>query len=128
MKALFHTLTQLEGKLSYHRDRHSVLASNVANIETPGYRPMELLAARAGLPEPSLAVTDGAHFRTAPGSIRPGSVVMRDDTDPRPDGNTVSLERQMARLNENRVRYTASASLVSRHIALLRYAATDGNG
>ena len=128
MKALFQTLTQLEEKMSYHRDRHTVLASNLANVETPGYRPLELVAAQAGFPEAGLETTHRDHIGTAAGLSRPGSVTVQDDTDPRPDGNTVGLEQQMARLNENRVRYSASASLVSRRIALLRYAATDGNG
>lgn len=128
MKALFHTLTQLEKTMSYHRDRQSVLASNVANVETPGYRPMELVPSRLDERSPPLAVSNAAHYDAAPTLLEQGSLIVQDDSDPRPDGNTVGLEQQMARLNENRLRYTTSASLVSRRIALLRYAATDGNG
>ena len=128
MKALFHTLDQLEGAMSYYRDRQSVLASNVANVETPGYQPIELIAPRPGESPSRMTVSNPKHFDIAPDVTPSGTVVIRDDRDPRPDGNTVGLEQQMARINENRLRYAASASLVSRRLALLRYAATDGNG
>ena len=32
----------LQAALTYHRDRHAVLAGNVANLDTPGYRPLDL--------------------------------------------------------------------------------------
>ena len=44
-----------------------------------------------------------------------------------PDGNAVQLERELAKIDANRVRYGTSAELVSRRMALLRYAAGDGN-
>ena len=52
-------------------------------------------------------------------------------TDPAPnpsaDGNAVDLEREMAKVAANRVRYGTSSELVSRRMALLRYTATDGS-
>jgi flagellar basal body rod protein FlgB len=44
------------------------------------------------------------------------------------DGNAVSLERELAKIDANRVRHSASAELASRRLALLRYAAGDGSG
>ena len=38
------------------------------------------------------------------------------------------LEKELAKIDANRVRYSASTELVSRRLALLRYAASDGNG
>jgi flagellar basal body rod protein FlgB len=43
-----------------------------------------------------------------------------------PDGNAVSLEREMSKIDANRARYGTSAELVSRRLALMRYAAGDG--
>jgi flagellar basal body rod protein FlgB len=42
------------------------------------------------------------------------------------DGNYVNLERELAKMDANRVRYAASSELVSRRLAMLRYAAGDG--
>ena len=43
-----------------------------------------------------------------------------------PDGNAVQLERELAKVDANRLRYATSSELVSRRMALLRYAAGDG--
>ena len=43
------------------------------------------------------------------------------------DGNTVELERELAKIDANRVRYGTSTELASRRLALLRYAASDGS-
>lgn len=114
--------------MSHHRDRHAVLSSNIANVETPGYRPLELEPDAPGERAMPMTTSDDAHFSSAPDTPRTGSLVVSDDGDARPDGNTVALDKQMARLNANRLRYSASAAFISRRLALLRYAATDGNG
>lgn len=94
--------------LTYHRERHSVLASNIANLDTPGFRPLDLVRQSPdSAPELVETIDDG-------GSLQG------------PDGNAVSLERELAKMDANRARYATTAELVSRRIALLRYAAGDG--
>lgn len=129
MKVFADSLRQLEQVLDHARDRQGVLSSNVANVDTPGYRAQDL-------DEPSfdaamsraLATTRGAHFAHGGDGTSGASVTTADDQAPREDGNTVSLERQMAKLEQNRVRYGAASQVISRQLALLRYAATDGHG
>lgn len=101
-----------------------MLAGNVANLDTPGYRPADLTRAPA-LAAPALAVTAAGHQGAAAASPY---VTSFDDGGalPGPDGNAVSLERELAKIDANRARYATSAELVSRRIALLRYAAGDG--
>jgi len=114
----------LQASLTYHRERHLVLAGNVANLDTPGYRPLDLTRRTADDPV-ALATTD-------PGQIAsPGSsdfVTSFDDGGALqgPDGNAVSLERELSKIDANRARYATSAELVSRRLAMLRYAAGDG--
>ena len=43
------------------------------------------------------------------------------------DGNAVSLERELAKIDANRTRYAATSELVTRRLAMLRYAAGDGS-
>jgi flagellar basal-body rod protein FlgB len=111
MSPLFGSLSRLEGAMSFLRERNAVLASNVANVETPGFRPSDLLAPEDGAFDATMAAAE---------------VVTSDDREPGVDGNTVSLEAEMAKLSENRVRFAATASVTSRRLALLRYAAGDG--
>jgi flagellar basal body rod protein FlgB len=103
------TIDALESAMTFHRERHSVLAGNVANLDTPGYRPLDLVRGSGPGSQPMLATSfdDGGALQG-------------------PDGNAVALERELAKIDANRARYTTSTELVSRRIALLRYAAGDG--
>ena len=115
MPAIDGSLETLQAALTYHRERHTVLAGNVANLDTPGYRPLDLS-------RPTSAGASG-------GSGGQAQVVQSFDDGggfQGPDGNAVSLERELAKIDANRTRYNTTAELVSRRIAMLRYAAGDG--
>ncbi len=118
------TIDSLESALTYHRERHTVLAGNVANLDTPGYRPLDLQR-RSTDGASNLAVTEPGHLASA----GPSDLVTSFDDGGSlqgSDGNAVSLERELAKIDANRARYATSAELVSRRLALLRYAAGDG--
>ena len=76
--------------------RQRILASNLANVETPGYEAQEVTFDKA-LAE-AREQPDGAP--AALPEVRP---VVRPDPDVaiRRDGNTVDLDRQMTKLAEN---------------------------
>jgi flagellar basal-body rod protein FlgB len=118
------TLDTLQAALTYHRERHTVLAGNIANLDTPGFRPLDLARPAGG----GIAGVPG----TDPGHIAQhtqAQVITSFDDGGKlqgPDGNAVSLEREMAKIDANRARYATTAELVSRKIALLKYAAGDG--
>jgi flagellar basal-body rod protein FlgB len=120
----FSTVDTVQSALTFHRERHTVLAGNIANLDTPGYRPIDLERHPAGEPG-ALAVTHEGHIATAGAS----EAVMSFDDGGRlqdSDGNSVALERELSKIDANRTRYTTSAELVSRRLAVLRYAAGDG--
>jgi len=113
------TTRGLAQALTLHQQRHEVLASNVANVETPGYRAKELdfgaalkeAFAAAEEPEPWLPETRVLEDRDAPR---------------RADGNTVDIDMQMAKLGANGGRYVALARILGHRLALLRQA-IDGS-
>lgn len=119
MKTMFESISLLERALTFHRERHSVLAGNLANLDTPGYQPVDL-AWHPEAPSPTGEAGDGSRDHTVA------------FVDPSPhagsDGNAVNLEREMAKIAANKTRFSAAAELTSRRLALLRYGATDGNG
>lgn len=123
---IFSGIDQLAGAMSFHRDRHTVLAGNVANLDTPGYRPADLQRV-LGSDGRTLERTDPGHMNAAG---QAGQELVFDDGGllVGPDGNAVALERELAKIDANRVRYGTSSELVSRRLAMLRYAAGDGNG
>ncbi|HET9626075.1 MAG TPA: flagellar basal body rod protein FlgB [Kofleriaceae bacterium] len=118
------TVDTLQSALTYHRERHTVLAGNIANIDTPGYRPVDLERRPADDPG-TMAVTHEGHLSATPGA---DLVTSFDDGGKLAswDGNAVSLERELSKIDANRTRYATSSELVSRRLAMLRYAAGDG--
>jgi len=120
---IFESLDALERLLDYHTARHNVLAANLSNAETPGYQPKDLVFSDALSQAETMQRTDPGHIGGAGGDL--GPVEVRDDTSGM-DANGVSLERQMAKLAANRLRYETGIELARRQIGLLRYAATDG--
>ncbi|HVV87272.1 MAG TPA: flagellar basal body protein [Kofleriaceae bacterium] len=126
MTSIFGPVDTLSNALAFHRERQNVLAGNLSNLETPGYRPLDL---RRTI-EPTgaaLETTDPRHLGGSPGGM---NTEVFDDGGALagPDGNAVSLEREQSKIDANRVRYNTSAELVTRRLALLRYAAGDGVG
>ncbi len=125
MSVKFSSIDTISAALTFHRERHAVLAGNIANLDTPGYRPMDLQRApiSAGT---TLEATTAGHISDV--SATPGVITSFDDGGQLQgsDGNAVSLERELAKIDANRARYAASSELVSRKLALLRYAAGDG--
>jgi flagellar basal-body rod protein FlgB len=114
----------LQAAMTYHRERHTVLAGNVANLDTPGYRPMDLQRRTAEDPVPMAVTHDGQIASQSDSDY----VTSYDDGGALqgPDGNAVTLEREMSKIDANRARYATAAELVSRRLAMLRYAAGDG--
>lgn len=121
----FSSVDTMQSALTFHRERHTVLAGNIANLDTPGYKPVDLqrTTPTAGT---TLSVTTDGHIGGA--TSAPSIVEAFADTNQMqgPDGNAVELERELSKIDANRARYATSSELVSRRIALLRYAAGDG--
>lgn len=120
----FSTVDTLQSALTFHRERHTVLAGNVANMDTPGYRAADLERRPADDPS-GLATTNEAHL-AAPGTT--DYVTKFDDGGALSsfDDNAMTLERELSKIDANRTRYSTSSELVTRRFALLRYAAGDG--
>jgi flagellar basal-body rod protein FlgB len=118
------TVDTLQTALTYHRERHTVLAGNIANLDTPGFRPSDL--ERRPTDDPAaMAVTHTGHLPPPPAaelvtSFDDGGALQGSD------GNSVSLERELSKIDANRARYATATELVSRRLAMLRYAAGDG--
>ncbi len=115
--------TGLENVLDLRRAQHAVGASNLANANTPGF-----LAKEVPFDALLLEVMD---LPLAGESVSPEARVMETMTEVAApesslDGNSVNAETEATRLMENRVMYEAVAGGLSRRLAMLRFAASDG--
>jgi flagellar basal-body rod protein FlgB len=132
------TLARLERSLDIRLTRHNVLSGNLANIDTPGYRPKDIdfRAAMASLSDPerapgtSLQETDERHLPTGGGGGATGDVALIEASGSSPtlDGNRVDLDRTMAQMAANGMQYGASARSAAKKLAILKYVVNDGNG
>ncbi len=131
MGPLFRIVDTSARAMDYHLRRHNVLASNVANVDTPGFRPRDLVrvgpASSGEAPAMPLATTAERHL--LPPGAEPAGRQVREEEVVRPggDGNAVSLEREMAKIGANRVRYETVGRIVRQQLGLLRYAAQEGD-
>jgi flagellar basal-body rod protein FlgB len=132
------TLKTLEQSLDVRLVEQNVLAGNVANADTPGYKPKELdftaamQAAHAEANAAIMATTDPGHMGpngasgTSVSDIATSMVLDGRGTSPSFDGNAVDLDRTMAGMAENGLQYGASAKAAGKKLAILRYAIDGG--
>ena len=125
-------LSVLKSKMSWHQNRQSLLAQNVANADTPGYKGRDLApfkveqAGRSGqvLPPIGMAKTSASHIQ---------GTVMADARsnfggengggwEITPEGNGVVLEEQMIKVTGNASDFQVASLLYTRSLGLLKTA------
>lgn len=125
------TLSALRAKMQWHQERQRVLAENIANSDTPNFRPRDLVEPtfdKNGLPPPGasmgtlpMARTSASHMAAIGGA--PSFPQNRNGGfETRPAGNAVNLEDQMLKVSQNQMDYAAATSLYSRSLNLLKTA------
>ncbi|MGG5807984.1 flagellar basal body rod protein FlgB [Falsiroseomonas sp. CW058] len=95
-------LALAERRLGWLDRRQAVLAQNIANADTPGYRPRDLSPFRARLDQvqqAALARSHAAHLAGRPGAAA-GAREERRVPEAAPNGNAVSLDREAMRVAE----------------------------
>ena len=103
---------QLERYMDLLSSRQKLVTSNIANVDTPGYRTQdidfqtEFLNAAAGTPIPT--------------EVRGLAV--------RNDGNNVSIDREARLLSENAMRFGIASALMRDQIKSVKQAIEEGKG
>ncbi|HUJ75617.1 MAG TPA: flagellar basal body rod protein FlgB [bacterium] len=128
-------ITLLARSLDLRAQRNTLLASNVANIETPGFKAQDLVfedaldeALHANRPGP-LATDNPRHIQPVmPPPLQQvrGQVILSANPVGSRDGNSVDLEKEMAKLAENQVAYQALVQMISSKFQQLRTAIREG--
>lgn len=125
MDALFDkNLDVLSKSLDLHLLRHTVVSDNIANAETPGYK------ARRVEFEGELQRALNASEAMGERSLASVSAIIHQDENSEvgQDLNSVDMDREMAELTKNDVKYSALTQAVSKKFALLQYAIQEGGG
>jgi flagellar basal-body rod protein FlgB len=101
---------QLESYLDVLSARQKLVASNIANADTPGYHTRDL--------------DFQFEFQNAAG-LAPSTVEVRG-LPVKNDGNNVSIDRESRLLAENALRFQLATSLLKSHIHMVRAAIDEG--
>lgn len=120
------TFNWLEKSLNLRLNQHQLLAGNLANGETPGYRAKHVdfqatIMAIMGRSE------GGILRRTHPGHLGGGESasgiplrLISASGPARADGNSVDMDTEMVRLAENGLLYNATVQALARKLAILK--------
>jgi len=116
----------LEEAMRFRVARAAVLAGNIANADTPGYRRLDLRFDEAlSRAEARLVRTDPAHLA---GGARAGAPwrLEQGPRGTRPDRNGVDFEQELIAMQRNAGAFTDMAAVLARLQALVRTAIGTG--
>jgi len=100
--------------------RQNAIASNIANLETPGYKRLDVAPAFNSQLERACAARDPQQIA----ALQPQLAVDASAAAVSPDGNTVNLESELLAMNKNSLANTLETQLVTTDFYRLRMAIT----
>lgn len=124
--SLFTALTE---KMKWHQTRQGLLAENVANSETPGFRGRDLKA--FGFEEQmrnlsttriETSTTNPAHFSIMGTDADGFGARQLNNFEITPEGNGVTLEDEMMKVTANQIDYQTVTSLYTKSLQLIKTA------
>jgi flagellar basal-body rod protein FlgB len=120
-------LSMLRTQMHWHQERQQLLAKNVANSDTPGYRPVDLAPVDTSqnhptLPPLVLRQTNPAHVGGALDAAATFGVDPHGGYEVRPAGNAVNLEDEMMKVADNQMDYETATTLYSHSLNLIKTA------
>ncbi|MBJ6122073.1 flagellar biosynthesis protein FlgB [Sphingomonas mollis] len=135
-------LAGITREMKHLAERQRVIAQNIAQSETPGYKAREVealdfaqLLAQQGagggttrIARPQVQIT-GAMAALGARPTSGGSIVLDHDVaETKPDGNNVTLEDQLLKMGQVQADFTAMTNLYRKQQSLLKTALGRGGG
>lgn len=111
----------LEGLLHITKARHSLIASNIANVDTPHYRAKDVKFDMNLRDEViALKVTNENHLSNTKPVIT--TELKEEANQPWLDKNNVELDMEVAKMTENAILYQAGINMLSSKIKMFKNA------
>lgn len=119
----------MKQRLAWLGQRQEVLAQNIANADTPGYRPRDIKPlefrgmVNRQLSPVTMETTHGNHLAGHTENVKTfDDQVNRRPYETAPAGNAVILEEQMAKISETSVTHRLTTELYRKHLGMVRTA------
>jgi len=121
MEPLFgKTIQLLSSMLNFRAERQKFISSNIANIDSEGYRPSDI-SFQSDLDHAIGAGQDLQLLRTDPRHLGPGGVTsVEGEYDITTSKEAVNLDTEMANLAENHLMYNLTVELLARKFRSLQ--------
>jgi flagellar basal-body rod protein FlgB len=100
--------------------RHEAISSNIANIETPGYKRIDIAPAF----KDELIRASASKSIDQIKNLKPRLEIDQTAVPNTKDGNTVQLEKELIELNQNSVAHAVETQLITASLLKLRLAIT----
>jgi flagellar basal-body rod protein FlgB len=105
--------------------RHKVLASNIANADTPGYKAKDIKFGDILKDQMGMARTSPRHLKGRIGGA--GGRIVLDESLSWGDRNNVELNREVAKMTENQLLHDAAIKILNARIRMFK-SAISSNG
>ena len=122
-------LAILRTRMQWHQERQRVLSENVANSDTPNFKPRDLIepkfdstGATGSIGSLAMMQTSTSHIAPLDGGGQSFDQNRKVGFETRPAGNAVNLEDEMLKVSANQMDYAAVTSLYTRSLHLLKTA------
>ena len=120
-------ISALKSRMQYHQSRQKTLAENVANADSPGYKPKDLRPFDMMLAQKANDGAAAGPVRTQPGhlsGVAGGSLGSKRSSvfEATQSGNAVNLEDEMMRMAQNNSDFQLATSLYGKSLSYLRMA------
>lgn len=122
--------------ISLLNKRQNILASNVANADTPGYLARDIdfssqlkaaVSRTHSNAEPlALTLTSGQHIAAKASAIDDPELLYRIPDQPSADGNTVDMDRERSNFVDNSVKYQSGLTILGTQIKNMMSAINQG--
>lgn len=116
-------------RMAWLGQRQEVLAQNIANADTPGYKARDVKGfqfrelIRRESANLTMASTSSNHLRGQRKRTTDfGTAEDRQPFETAPNGNSVVLEEQMGKMGESSVNYRLTTELYKKHLGMIRAA------
>jgi flagellar basal-body rod protein FlgB len=136
MASIEQSLSVFSQALNLRTQLHQVLASNIANADTPNYKARDFsfetamqnaMSGRSDVGRVDMARTSAGHIARS-GAGGSADFKYRSETQSAVDGNTVDMDVERAQITENAMQYQILTQLITNKFQGIRSALASTNG
>lgn len=112
-------LSLASGRASHAAERQKVVAENIANADTPGYRARDIPDFSIARTKAPMKATRASHFHGGGHGAAVRAHIVASEIES-PNGNTVSLEEEMIRATQAEGSHNLALTIYAKSLDLLK--------